>query len=173
MQAGFAFLETGAVRPGKEKPILFKNFLVLCVSTLSFWAIGYALGYGDGNSFIGTTFFFLSGFGNAEGIHYSDWLSSFVYAATTSTVATGAMAERAKLISYLLLSFFVAGFPSHWYAHLRKCTFIGFIHPVVTHWAWKEGGWLHRGIDVDNTTISYTVRCHALDGAAAQRALSF
>ncbi|XP_065838433.1 putative ammonium transporter 1 [Oscarella lobularis] len=140
MQAGFAFLETGAVRPGKEKPILFKNFLVLCVSTLSFWAIGYALGYGDGNSFIGTTFFFLSGFGNAEGIHYSDWLSSFVYAATTSTVATGAMAERAKLVSYLLLSFFVAGF----------------IHPVVTHWAWKEGGWLHRGIDVDNTTITYT-----------------
>ena len=106
MQAGFAFLESGAVRAGKEKPVLFKNFLVLCVGNLAFWATGFAFGYGGTNPFIGDRYFFLINLGQNN---YVLWLSNFVFAATTSTIATGALAERAKLVSYLVLSFFIAG----------------------------------------------------------------
>ncbi|XP_065838434.1 putative ammonium transporter 1 [Oscarella lobularis] len=153
MQAGFAFLESGAVRAGKEKPVLFKNFLVLCVGNLAFWATGFAFGYGGTNPFIGDRYFFLINLGQNN---YVLWLSNFVFAATTSTIATGALAERAKLVSYLVLSFFIAGL----------------IHPVVAHWAWTEDGWLASGIKVDNVTVTYADFAgsgvvHVTGGAAA------
>ena len=35
---------------------------------------------------------------------------------------------------------------------------LGFVYPVVTHWAWDGNGWLYKGVDYtkDNVTLSVT-----------------
>ena len=54
--------------------------------------------------------------------------------------------------------------------------FIGFVYPVVTHWAWSPEGWLGQGINVlyQNKTITIAYRdfagsgvVHLLGGTAA------
>ena len=41
---------------------------------------------------------------------------------------------------------------------------VGFLYPVVTHWAWDANGWLFVGVDYikDNVTmnITYQVSCY-------------
>ena len=53
MNAGFATLETGLCQAKNAVNILAKNFIVFAASTLSFWALGWGLMFGDGNGFIG------------------------------------------------------------------------------------------------------------------------
>lgn len=55
MQCGFALLESGAVRTKNVKNILLKNAIDACISTLCWWAVGYAFAYGEcgQNGFIG------------------------------------------------------------------------------------------------------------------------
>ena len=61
MNAGFGMLEAGFCRQKNAVNILAKNLIVFAIATLAYWAVGYALMYGDGNPFIGTSGFFFSG----------------------------------------------------------------------------------------------------------------
>ncbi len=64
MQAGFALVEAGLTRSKNTVNILFKNLVDFMFAKVAFWAIGYALMFGEGSPFFGFTGFFLSG---AEG----------------------------------------------------------------------------------------------------------
>jgi Amt family ammonium transporter len=46
MQAGFALLEAGTVRCKNVRNIIMKNVIDAAVSTMSWWAVGFAFGYG-------------------------------------------------------------------------------------------------------------------------------
>jgi Amt family ammonium transporter len=81
MQAGFAFLEAGLTRMKNAAHIAGKNVLIFAVCSLVYYAVGFGIAFGDGNSFIGTSGFFPS----------SNELLAIVW---------GAMAERAKLWVY-------------------------------------------------------------------------
>jgi len=53
MHAGFALLESGFCRAKNTANILAKNFIIVAITTLAYWAVGFAFMFGDGNSFIG------------------------------------------------------------------------------------------------------------------------
>ena len=60
MQAGFALLEAGLARMKNAAHIAGKNVLVFGVCSLVYWAVGFGIAFGDGNSIVGTHGFFPS-----------------------------------------------------------------------------------------------------------------
>src|SRR3979409_760669 len=54
MQAGFAFLEAGLTRMKNAGHIAGKNVLIFALCSLVYWAVGFGLAFGDGNSIIAT-----------------------------------------------------------------------------------------------------------------------
>ncbi|CAG5077866.1 Oidioi.mRNA.OKI2018_I69.PAR.g8831.t1.cds [Oikopleura dioica] len=154
MQSGFALLEAGAVRAKNVTNILIKNLLDACVGALVYWACGFAFafgkvavkdyktgeysGYSSANQFIGHKHFFLSypdykspSIENYPvrvfhgGSFYGEFFFNFVFAATATTIISGALAERVEFGAYLVYGVIASGF----------------IQPVTVHWAWSNG-WL-------------------------------
>ncbi len=142
MNAGFATVESGLCRAKNTVNILSKNVIVFCVTTLAFWAVGFAFMFGDGSPFLGLNGFFLSGPDNSpataeayKGIFSSlNWTSvplfakfffQLVFAGTAATIVSGAVAERIKYFSFFLFSFLMGTL----------------IYPIQGHWIWG-GGWL-------------------------------
>jgi len=70
----------------------------------------YAFAYGGDDlgdkTFIGNTNFFL----RDTSIRLENWFFQFAFACAVSSIVAGAIAERTKMIAYLLYSFFVVGF---------------------------------------------------------------
>ncbi|GAB4216696.1 MAG: ammonium transporter [Synechococcales cyanobacterium] len=169
MNAGFALVESGFCRVKNTVNILAKNLIVFAIATLAYWAIGFALMYGDGNPFVGLNGFFLAGADNspATGDAYQGVFSALnwtgvplsvkfffqlVFAGTAATIVSGAVAERIKFIDFLIFSLII----------------VGIIYAVVGHWIWG-GGWLYgMGFwDFAGSTVVHSVGgwC-ALTGAA-------
>jgi Amt family ammonium transporter len=133
MNAGFAMLEAGFCRQKNAVNILAKNLIVFAVATLAYWAVGYALMYGEGNPFIGLQGFFFSGdpapYGNdgyptavPEAINF---LFQVAFAATAATIVSGAVAERVHFGAFLIFSTLL----------------VAISYSVTGHWIW-DGGWL-------------------------------
>jgi Amt family ammonium transporter len=142
MNAGFGMLETGFCRAKNAVNILAKNFVVFSVSAIAFWAVGFALMFGDGNGFFGLSGWFLLSPDNSPAVDgaYSGAFSSLswtsvpltakfffqlAFAATAATIVSGAVAERIKFVSFIAFSFIL----------------VAIIYPIGGHWTWG-GGWL-------------------------------
>ncbi len=136
MQGGFALLETGSTRMKNAGHVAGKTILTFGICSLAFWALGFGLTFGNGNSFVGLTGFFFNGTeeqaANAFGsLSFSaipigiKFLFQLGFAGVSLAIAWGGFAERAKLTVY-----FVFG-----------VLFTVFIYPVIGHWVWG-GGWL-------------------------------
>ena len=144
MQAGFGMVESGFIRAKNTCNILTKNFLDFCMASLAFFLVGYALMFGDGNSFTGLTGWCLFGLDPvANGIPlYAFWLFQAAFCGAAATIVAGGMAERMKFPAYLIYSFLISAF----------------IYPIVGHWIWG-GGWLaDMGFaDFAGSTVVHTV----------------
>ena len=133
MNAGFGMLETGFCRQKNAVNILSKNLIVFAIATIAYWALGYGLMYGQGNSFIGTEGFFFGGDGTPYGDrNYPEavpasiaFLFQVAFAATAATIVSGAVAERIKYDVFLIFSFLL----------------VAISYPITGHWVW-DGGWL-------------------------------
>ena len=132
MQAGFAMVESGFTRAKNAVNILMKNLMDFSMGSIAYWAIGFAIMFGTGNAFMGTSGWFVpadsTAFASLEWSSvptHAAWLFQLVFAATAATIVSGAMAERTQFKSYLIYSVFITGI----------------IYPVVGHWIWG-GGWL-------------------------------
>jgi len=142
MQAGFAMVEAGLTRSKNISNIMAKNMADACLGILAFFAVGYGLAFGGGdNDWFGTDTFFLSGAEKFPGVPDGLTLSTAfffqcVFAATAVTIASGAMAERTKFISYLIFS----------------TVMTGFIYAIVVHWTW--GGGLIAGWSIGDAVYS-------------------
>ncbi|MGP4107784.1 ammonium transporter [Virgibacillus sp. L01] len=122
MHAGFAMVETGFSRAKNSLNILMKNFITISVSAILFYILGYSLMFGTSlGSIIGFDGFLLSG---VEDISFFVFQAMFV--ATCATIISGAVAERMKLSSYVLI----------------VVAMTAVIYPVVGHWIWQGDGWL-------------------------------
>lgn len=146
MQAGFAMVETGFTRAKNACNIMMKNLLDFCVGSIAYWAIGYGVMFGVSKmGLFGTSGFFLSAGdpSTPEGLwQFAYWMFQVVFAATSATIVSGAMAERTKFQAYLVYSVFISIL----------------IYPVVGHWIWG-GGWLMaKGmIDFAGSTVVHSV----------------
>ena len=109
MNAGFALVESGCCPKKNAVNILAKNFVVFAVSTVIYYAVGFAFQYGNGNDFIGMTGFFVPN--DASLFEALSWTKvplsakfffQLVFAGTAATIVSGAVAER---IHYKALSF--------------------------------------------------------------------
>jgi Amt family ammonium transporter len=169
MNAGFCMLETGFCRQKNAVNVLAKNLIVFALSSIAFWVIGFGLMFADGNNFIGTGGFFLSGADNSpatgdayKGIFGSlNWtgvplLAKFyfqlVFAGTAATIVSGAVAERIKFVDFLIFSLLL----------------VGIAYPITGHWIWG-GGWLSKlgFYDFAGSTVVHSVGgWAALMGAA-------
>lgn len=131
MQAGFAMVEIGFTRAKNACNILMKNMMDFSAGAIAYWAVGFGLMFGVSNGFFGTTHFFFTGV--AEGDqpwNFAFWMFQVVFAATTATIISGAVAERTKFSAYIIYSFIVSSV----------------IYPIFGSWAWgnlyKGAGWL-------------------------------
>lgn len=141
MQAGFALVEAGLTRAKNVVNIMAKNLSDALIGILAFFAVGYAFAFGGDGWALGDDKFFL--WGEDLSIPVGGGLSvaakfffQVVFAATAVTIASGAMAERTKFISYLIAS----------------AVMTGFIYPVVVHWTW--GGGLIADIEIGDAVYS-------------------
>lgn len=122
MHAGFAMVEAGFTRSKNAVNILMKNILTISIGGVVYFAVGYAIMFGDSaGGFIGTSGFALNG---VEDIAF--FVFQAMFAATCATIISGAVAERTNIVAYLAL----------------VVVMTAFIYPVIGHWVWQGDGWL-------------------------------
>ena len=130
MQAGFMCLECGNARAKNSINVAIKNMTDFCLAVVLFWVIGFGLMFGrTTNGWYGTDLFLIDGSRNSVMIFF---LFQAVFVGTAATICSGAIAERVKFISYLMVSVITSAL----------------IYPVFGHWAWggllnaNQTGWL-------------------------------
>jgi Amt family ammonium transporter len=142
MHTGFAMLSIGSVRAKFAKHIAILVLLDACASALGYYLFGFAFAFGDSlvdgpnggttlstqNGFIGSHHFAMQGVPQTPPqtpIGFWLWFFEWTFAATACTIVSGAIAERAKIESYVVYSFFMAAW----------------VYPVITHSIWSWSGW--------------------------------
>jgi ammonium transporter, Amt family len=140
MVGGFILLETGSTRMKNAGHIAGKTILTFGISSIVFWAVGFGLIFGEGNSIIGFSDFFYSGY-DIDGLSLSGSifiLFQLAFAGISLTIAFGGFAERAKLSVYLVFALL----------------FSILVYPFIAHWIWG-GGWLaeHGKQDFAGSTV--------------------
>ena len=147
MQLGFAFVETGMVRYKNTVNVAVKNLIDVLSGILAFWLIGYSLMFGeDCCGIIGVPQLHLFNLGNYEDM--AMFFFQAMFAATATTIISGAVAERIKFYGYTIISLILGVL----------------IFPVVGHWVWK--GWLHSWGYHDYAGVSVVHTMGAMVGLA-------
>lgn len=150
MQAGFAMVEAGFTRAKNAINIMMKNMMDFSIGSIVFWAVGFGIMFGaTSNGFFGTSDFFLSSWSGPDGDQWilAFWMFQVVFAGTSATIVSGAMAERTKFVAYLCYSVFICGI----------------IYPIFGSWAWGSlfhgSGWLEKlgFIDFAGSTVVHSV----------------
>ncbi|XP_013397764.1 putative ammonium transporter 3 [Lingula anatina] len=130
MQSGFGLLESGAVHGKNEVNIMVKNAVDVIFGGITFWMVGFGLAFGDGpwaNPFCGIGYFLVDSDESKMGWTFAWFTFQMSFATTSTTIVSGAMAERTKLLSYIVFS-----------------TFNTFIYCFPTHWLWSPVGFLQQ-----------------------------
>lgn len=133
MHLGFATVETGLSRSKNTVNILFKNTITPVLGILAYCLWGFNLMY-PGADFAGL-FFGFAGFGlslpengltsdyNPGYTYWTDFLFQAMFAATAATIVSGAVAERIKVMSFMVYALFL----------------VGLLYPMVGMWKWGGG----------------------------------
>jgi len=149
MQAGFAMVETGFTRAKNACNILMKNLMDFSVGSVVYWAVGFGVMFGEGNSLFGTSGWFLNDSGKTfESLAWANvplegkYFFQLVFCATAATIVSGAMAGRTKFVAYIVYSAAISAI----------------IYPIVGHWI-CGGGWLSNlgFADFAGSTVVHSV----------------
>jgi len=159
MQAGFTMLESGLTRAKNTGNIVMKNLMDYAIGSCIFFILGYGLMYGSSGGFAGGIDLFVSGTYKTGTLPlWCHVAYNTVFCTTSATIVSGAMAERTKFKSYLIVS----------------AAMCGIVYPIIGHWVWG-GGWLstlhigiaHAFIDhAGSSVVNVTGGTAALVGAA-------
>ena len=153
MHLGFATLESGLTRSKNTVNILFKNTMIICIGLLMYGLLGFNLMYpGDFNGYLGFAGFGLGGgyeqdantiaYAGGNYTYWTDFFFQAMFAATAATIVSGAVAERIKLMPFLIFT----------------ALFVGISYNVTGSWKWG-GGWLDSlgFYDFAGSTIVHSV----------------
>ncbi len=149
MQAGFMCLESGLTRRKSSINVALKNLADFGIAVVTFWAFGFGLMYGASYSgLVGTKYFLF--FTNVAG-YQTYFVFQAMFVATAATIISGAVAERLKFFSYVIITFVTSGL----------------IYPLVGHWIWafdfsnpdRKFGWLGKigFIDFAGASVVHSV----------------
>ena len=134
MHLGFSFLEIGLTRQKNTINILFKNFFIITMGIIVYCLFGFNLMYPGDFNIIGNGILGFAGFGldsvaaadlsyNEGYTYWTDFLFQAMFAATAGTIISGAVAERIKINSFMLVVFL----------------YITIVYPIVGSWQWGSG----------------------------------
>lgn len=150
MHLGFATLEAGFVQKKNVVNILFKNGMIVAIGLLTYYLMGFNLMYPGVNE---GGFFGFAGFGltppengmtpdYADYTYWTDFIFQAMFAATCCTIVSGAVAERIKLVPFLIFCML----------------FVSISYPITGMWKWGAG-WLDaRGFyDFAGSTVVHSV----------------
>ena len=156
MAAGFTMLEAGLVRAKNSTFQCVKNISLYAIAGLTYWAVGYNLMYMDVGALVGSLavwsasdpiiangiFVGTGADGDATYAAGSDWFFQMVFVATAASIVSGALAERVKLLPFLLF--------------ITVLTAI--IYPIQGAWSWGGGFLSQLGfLDFAGSTIVHSV----------------
>jgi Amt family ammonium transporter len=153
MHLGFSFLEIGLTQQKNTVNILFKNFFVITAGILIYYLVGFNLMY-PGDFVMGKTVGFAGFFiGPGEGYdqltyadggytYWTDFLFQAMFAATAATIISGAVAERIKIFSFILIA----------------TLYVAIVYPIVGSWHWGTGWAYDLGFyDFAGSTLVHSV----------------
>lgn len=123
-QVGFMMKETGSIKMRFNSVILLKSILVIGVSTLTFFIVGFGFSLKAAGGILGQDNFFGLNFTYDDYTRFIYYLSLCVMMAT---IATCSIAERTSTDTYIFFSFVTSGF----------------IFPIGLAWCWNDG-WLQN-----------------------------
>ena len=145
MALGFTCLEAGLVRTKNTATICVKNVALYSLAGIMYYLVGYGFMYNDVSGYIGSPALWNPEATVDAGDGYSkmsDWFFQMVFCATAMSIVSGTVAERIKLVPFLLFAVFLTGI----------------IYPIQGSWTWG-GGWLSEmGFsDFAGSTIVHSV----------------
>lgn len=152
MHLGFGFLEIGLTRQKNTINILFKNVFILTTGLLLYCLVGFNLMYpGEFNGFLGFTGIGLQSpltdgsldLAYNEGYTYwTDFLFQGMFAATAATIVSGAVAERIKIVPFMIFTII----------------YVGIVYPIAGSWKWGGGFLDEMGFyDFAGSTLVHSV----------------
>ena len=153
MHLGFSFLEIGLTRQKNTINILFKNFFIITMGIIVYCLIGFSLMYPGNFNVIGNGILGFAGLGlesaaasdlayNEGYTYWTDFLFQAMFAATAGTIISGAVAERIKINSFMLIIFI----------------YVGLVYPIVGSWQWGSGFLYSLGFyDFAGSTLVHSV----------------
>jgi len=122
MQLGFAMFEAGSTRSKNTSNILLKCVVDIFTGVIAFFLFGYGIMTDLQGGIIGTGPF---GGNFSSRKQILDFLFSYSFCATSSTIVSGAVAERIYIDTYIAFSMLMTAL----------------IYPIGAGWAWGNG-WL-------------------------------
>lgn len=133
MQAGFLCLESGLTRRKNSINVAIKNLADFCLTTVVFWVVGFGLMFGVSNfGWFGSSKLFLD-FSLEPPFLGAFFIFQVMFCGAAVTIMSGAIAERMRFSSYLIVTVLVSAL----------------IYPLFGHWAWagldtgEANGWLN------------------------------
>jgi Amt family ammonium transporter len=118
MHGGFGFYEAGMCQSKNTVDTLSHNLLILAVTIVFYWMVGFGLMFGDGSGFAGFTGFMARLIG--AGTAYSrletgtvplaaSFAFALAFADTPATLIAGTGAERIRFSSVMILTMLISG----------------------------------------------------------------
>tara|TARA_B100000809_G_scaffold60109_1_gene56652 strand:- start:2032 stop:3210 length:1179 start_codon:yes stop_codon:yes gene_type:complete len=167
MHLGFAFLEIGLTRQKNTINILFKNIFIITVGLLLYALVGFNLMYPNwGANSAGYLGDFIFGISeplkngtldlayNQGYTYWTDFLFQGMFAATAATIVSGAVAERMKILPFMIFT----------------VLYVGFVYPIAGSWKWG-GGFLDQ-LATPFYDFAGSTLVHSVGGWAALVAVS-
>ncbi|HEY5688783.1 MAG TPA: ammonium transporter [Yeosuana sp.] len=159
MHLGFSLLEIGLTRQKNTINILFKNVFIITIGLLLYCLVGFNLMYpGEFNGFLGFAGFGLSSpivdgaldLSYNEGYTYwTDFLFQGMFAATAATIVSGAVAERVKIVPFMIFTLL----------------YVGLVYPIAGSWKW--GGGFLQTLETPFYDFAGSTLVHSVGGWAA------
>ena len=123
-QVGYMMKETGTIKMKNNSVILLKTILVISISSLTFFTVGFGLFMNANGGLLGQEMFFGLNYSNLD---YTKFIYFLALCVKNSVIATGSIGERIEIDRYIFFSFLTSAF----------------IFPLGLAWCWNDG-WLQN-----------------------------